>query len=119
MVRPVLLVIAFVLSLSAQAAQQQSSDSPQTVALVLGGGGAHALAHIGILEELERQQAQLAASRGDAPLHGLDVSSFLGLVVLVGLRDAGRDDVAAGLLGGFVATGIARCSAGSSPAQTS
>jgi len=31
----------------------------QTIAVVLGGGGAHAVAHLGILQELERQRVPI------------------------------------------------------------
>ena len=41
------------------AAQIQVEDERPSVAVVLGGGGAHAIAHLGVLEELERQHVQI------------------------------------------------------------
>lgn len=40
-------------------AQLVSAEGRPSVALVLGGGGAHAIAHLGVLEELERQHVQI------------------------------------------------------------
>ncbi len=40
-------------------AQLVSGEDRPSVALVLGGGGAHAIAHLGVLEELERQHVQI------------------------------------------------------------
>ena len=40
-------------------AQLVSEEVRPSVALVLGGGGAHAIAHLGVLEELERQHVQI------------------------------------------------------------
>jgi len=40
-------------------AQEATDENRPTVAVVLGGGGAHAVAHLGVLEELERQQVQI------------------------------------------------------------
>jgi NTE family protein len=43
----------------AAVAQVDSDDDHPVVAVVLGGGGAHAVAHIGVLEELERQRVRI------------------------------------------------------------
>ena len=44
----------------AMADQHQGADLPRpTVAIVLGGGGAHGVAHLGVLEELERQRVPI------------------------------------------------------------
>lgn len=43
----------------AAAAQVASDDERPSVAVVFGGGGAHAIAHVGILEELERQRVPI------------------------------------------------------------
>ena len=40
-------------------AQPAFAEDRPSVALVLGGGGAHAIANLGVLEELERQQVQI------------------------------------------------------------
>ena len=40
-------------------AQEATEEGRPTVAVVLGGGGAHGIAHLGVLEELERQQVQI------------------------------------------------------------
>ncbi len=40
-------------------AQVVFEEDRPSVAVVLGGGGAHAIAHLGVLEELERQQVQI------------------------------------------------------------
>ena len=42
--------------LAGPCAATHAAEERPTVALVLGGGGGHALAHIGVLQELERQR---------------------------------------------------------------
>ena len=54
-----LLVLSAALHPAASLSQGISEEDRPSVAVVLGGGGAHALAHLGILEELERQQVQI------------------------------------------------------------
>ena len=49
-------------------AQVLSEDDRPTVVVVLGGGGAHAIANLGVLEELERQQVQIDAIVGNERL---------------------------------------------------
>jgi NTE family protein len=61
MIRPaaMLLFLWAVMNLSPALAQTANDDERPIVAVVLGGGGAHAIVHLGVLEELERQQVQI------------------------------------------------------------
>ncbi len=61
LIRPavLLLVLSAALHPAASLSQGISEEDRPSVAVVLGGGGAHAIAHLGILEELERQQVQI------------------------------------------------------------
>jgi len=58
LIRPavLLLVLSAALHPAASLSQGISEEDRPSVAVVLGGGGAHAIAHLGVLEELERQQ---------------------------------------------------------------
>jgi len=60
-IRPaaLLLILGAALHPVTALAQVVSEEDRKSVALVLGGGGAHAIAHLGVLEELERQQVQI------------------------------------------------------------
>ena len=60
-IRPAILLLIFWAAFHSVTgfAQLISQDDRPSVALVLGGGGAHAIANLGVLEELERQQVQI------------------------------------------------------------
>jgi len=54
-----LLLMYIVICPLAVCAQEDRADNRPKVAVVFGGGGAHAVAHLGVLEELERQRVQI------------------------------------------------------------
>ena len=63
-------------------AQLVSEEVRPSVALVLGGGGAHAIAHLGVLEELERQHVQID------PIIGTGIGGVIGGVYASGMTTA-------------------------------
>jgi NTE family protein len=61
MIRPAaMLLLLWAATIPSPATAQIANDDERPkVAVVLGGGGAHAIVHLGVLEELERQQVQI------------------------------------------------------------
>ena len=66
LIRPAALLIVLWVALHpvTSLAQVLSAEGRPTVVVVLGGGGAHAIANLGVLEELERQQVYIDAIVG-------------------------------------------------------
>lgn len=65
MIRPLSLLVALILSMAAAPVAALESPSPiKGVGLVLGGGGARGLAHMGVIQELERMRIPISCIAG-------------------------------------------------------